>query len=66
MFQVADAAILNKIDLLPYLDFDAALAVENMGKVHPGMPVFELSAKTREGMEPWLAWLRTKVKEKLG
>ena len=66
MFQVADAAILNKIDLLPYLDFDAALAVKNMGKVHPGMPVFELSAKTLEGMEPWIAWLRTKVKEKLG
>ena len=66
MFQVADAAILNKTDLLPYLDFDAALAVENMGKVHPGMPVFELSAKTREGIEPWLSWLRTKVKEKTG
>ncbi len=55
----------NCNELLPYLDFDAALAVENMGKVHPGMPVFELSAKTREGMEPWLAWLRTRVKEKL-
>lgn len=66
MFQVADAAILNKIDLLPYLDFDAALAVENMGKVHPGMPVFALSAKTLEGFGPWLLWLRTKVREKLG
>lgn len=66
MFQVADAAILNKIDLLPYLDFDAALAVENMGQVHPGMPVFELSARTQEGMEPWISWLRIKVKEKLG
>jgi hydrogenase nickel incorporation protein HypB len=66
MFQVADAAILNKIDLLPYLDLDAALAVENMDKVHPGMPVFELSAKTREGIEPWLFWLRTKLEEKLG
>ena len=66
MFQVADAAVLNKIDLLPYLDFDAALVVENMGKVHPGMPVFELSAKTREGFEPWISWLRTRVKEKLG
>ncbi|HCY85491.1 MAG TPA: hydrogenase accessory protein HypB [Desulfobacteraceae bacterium] len=66
MFQVADAAILNKIDLLPYLDFDAPLAVENMKNVHPGMPVFEISAKTEEGFEPWLSWLRTKVKEKLG
>ncbi len=66
MFQVADVAILNKIDLLPYLDFDAPLAVENMKKVHPGMPVFEISAKTEEGFEPWLEWLKTKVKEKLG
>jgi len=66
MFQVADAAILNKIDLLPYLDFDAPLAVENMKKVHPGMPVFELSAKTEEGFEPWLTWLKEQVKAKLG
>jgi len=64
MFQVADAAILNKVDLLPYLEFDAALAVDNMKKVHPGMPVFELSAQTQEGFEPWLEWLRKKVKEK--
>jgi hydrogenase nickel incorporation protein HypB len=61
MFQVSDAAILNKVDLLPYLEFDAALAVENMKKVHPGMPVFELSAKTGQGFEPWLAWLRQQL-----
>lgn len=66
MFQVADAAILNKIDLLPYLDFDAPLAVDNMKSVHPGMPVFELSAKTEEGFGPWLEWLRARVREKLG
>ncbi len=65
MFQVADVAILNKIDLLPYLDFDAPLAVENMKTVHPGMPVFEISDKTEEGFEPLLEWLKTKVKEKL-
>ncbi|HKL00430.1 MAG TPA: hydrogenase nickel incorporation protein HypB [Desulfotignum sp.] len=64
MFQVSDAAILNKKDLLPYLDFDAALAVDNMKKVHPGMPVFAMSAKTGEGVDPWLDWLRQKVKEK--
>ncbi|MCF8114334.1 MAG: hydrogenase nickel incorporation protein HypB [Desulfotignum sp.] len=66
MFQVSDAAILNKVDLLPYLDFDAPLAVENMKKVHPGMPVFELSAKTGEGFDTWLEWLREKVKQKQG
>lgn len=61
IFQVADVAILNKIDLLPHLDFDAAEAVENMKKVHPGLPVFELSAKTETGMEPWVDWLKKAV-----
>ena len=66
MFQVADMAILNKIDLLPYLDFDAKLAVDNMHQVHPNMPVFELSAKTGQGFEPWIEWLESKVCEKTG
>jgi hydrogenase nickel incorporation protein HypB len=66
MFQVADVAILNKTDLLPYLDFDAHLAVENMKKVHPHMPVFEMSAMTGEGFEPWIDWLKLKVFEKTG
>ncbi len=66
MFQVSDAAILNKVDLLPYLDYDAGLAVDNMKKVHPGIPVFALSAKTGEGFDPWLAWLRQKVNKKTG
>ncbi len=57
MFQVADVAILNKVDLLPYLDFDVNAVVENMKKVHPGLPVFEMSAKTKKGFEPWIQWL---------
>lgn len=66
MFRVADVAILNKIDLLPYLDFDAKLAVDNMKKVHPHLPVFEMSARTEEGFAPWLEWLKIKVFEKTG
>ena len=66
MFRVADVAILNKIDLLPYLDFDAKLVVDNMKQVHPHLPVFEVSAKTEEGLEPWLDWLKIKVFEKTG
>lgn len=66
IFQSSDAAILNKVDLLPYLEFDAPLAVDNIKKVHPGMPVFEISAKTEAGFEPWLDWLRQKVREKTG
>ena len=62
MFQVADVAILNKIDLLPYLDADGDLAVANMQRVHPKLPVFPLSAKTEEGFEPWIAWLTAQVR----
>lgn len=66
MFQVADMAILNKVDLLPYLDFDAGLAVQNMRKVHPNLPVFEMSAKDDEGFTPWIGWLKEKVSLKTG
>jgi len=66
MFRVADIAILNKIDLLPYLDYDAGLAVDNIKQVNPGMVIFEISAKTEEGFDPWLEWLKIKVFEKTG
>ena len=66
MFRVADAAILNKIDLLPYLDFDAELVKDNMKQVHPHLPIFEMSAKTEEGFESWIEWVKIKVFEKTG
>lgn len=66
MFRVCDAAILNKIDLLPHLDFDRQAALDYIQQVHPGMPVFELSARTGEGLEPWLEWLKQKVRAKRG
>lgn len=66
MFRVSDVAILNKIDLLPYLDFDAGLAKDNMQQVHPNLPVFEISAKTGQGLEPWIEWLKIKVAQKTG
>jgi hydrogenase nickel incorporation protein HypB len=66
MFRVCDAAILNKTDLLPYLDYDRAAAVENILQIHPDMPVFEMSAKTEEGLDPWLEWLKERIREKLG
>jgi hydrogenase nickel incorporation protein HypB len=68
MFRQCDAAILNKIDLLPYLggEYDPALAVDHIHQIHPGMPVFQLSARSGAGMEPWLAWLRERMQAKLG
>jgi hydrogenase nickel incorporation protein HypB len=65
MFRECDAALLNKIDLLPYLEYDVDAAVNNMKQIHPGMPIFQLSAKTEEGFDPWLAWLRHNVNQKI-
>ncbi len=65
MFRECNAALLNKIDLMPYLDCDRQLAVDNILQVHPGIPVFEISAKTREGFEGWIQWLKDKVAAKL-
>ncbi len=65
MFRVCDAALINKIDLLPYLDYDRKEVVRNILQVHPGMPIFEISAKTKQGFEPWIDWLKSGVKRKI-
>ena len=64
MFRECEVALLNKIDLLPYLDYDKDKAVDYIHQVHPSMPVFEISAKTEEGFEPWIEWLKAKIKQK--
>jgi hydrogenase nickel incorporation protein HypB len=65
MFRVSDVALLNKIDLLPYLEFNKAEAIANIRQIHPDMPVFEISARTEEGVEPWIAWIRERVRAKI-
>lgn len=64
MFRECDAALLNKIDLLPYLDYDREAALNYIHQVHPGMPVFEISATTEEGFGPWLDWLKQRIAAK--
>ncbi len=61
MFRVCDTAIVNKIDLLPYLDYDIHAAVSNILQVHPRMPIFQLSAKTGHGFDAWLNWLKRQL-----
>jgi len=65
MFRECEAALLNKIDLLPHLDYDKDKAVEFIHQVHPDMPVFEISARTEEGFEPWIEWLKNKIQQKI-
>ena len=62
IFKESALTILNKIDLVPYTDFDVAAAQEDIGTIHTGAMVLPLSARTGEGMAAWLDWLRTKVR----
>ena len=57
IFNTADVALLTKADLAGAVEFDAAAAHANIQSVRPGMPVFEVAAKTGEGMEQWLQFL---------
>jgi len=58
MFAASDLMILNKIDLLPYVDFDADSCVDYARRVNPDIQVLRLSSRSGEGMAAWLAWLR--------
>ncbi|MGD8946944.1 MAG: hydrogenase nickel incorporation protein HypB [Desulfobacterales bacterium] len=64
MFRECEVALLNKIDLLPHLDYDKQKALDCIHQIHPNMPIFEISAKTEEGFGPWLEWLKNKVRQK--
>lgn len=56
-FHKADAMVLSKIDLLPHLDFDVDRAERFARALNPDLPSYRLSAKTGEGLGPWLDWL---------
>ncbi|MGE4483192.1 hydrogenase nickel incorporation protein HypB [Acidocella sp.] len=58
MFHAADLMLLNKADLLPHVDFAVDKAQEHARRVHPGIKSILLSARTGEGFDTWLAWLR--------
>ena len=57
MFEHSDLCIINKTDLLPYVDFDVAKAREYALQVNPKLEFIELSAKTGEGMDAWIQWI---------
>ena len=57
MFAASDLVLINKTDLLPYLDFDIEAAIANARKINPAIKVLQVSAKSGEGMDAWIAWL---------
>jgi hydrogenase nickel incorporation protein HypB len=58
MFRAAELVLLNKIDLLPYLDFDVGRAIEHASAMRPRVPVLQVSARTGAGLDAWYDWLR--------
>ncbi len=58
MFQAADLVLLNKIDLLPYLQFDVDKCIEYARRVNTGIKVLQVSGTTGEGMDDWYRWVR--------
>jgi hydrogenase nickel incorporation protein HypB len=57
MFETSQLCLINKTDLLPYVDFDVQKAMENALKVNPRLNFIEVSARTGKGMEQWFGWL---------
>ena len=63
MFQVCDAVLINKIDVLPYFDFDMEKVEEYIHMRNPQAKIFPVSARTGEGMEAWTEWLEAGVRD---
>ena len=61
IFTVCDALIINKIDVLPYFDFDMAKVVEYAHMRNPNLKIFPICAKTGEGVDAWCDWLADNV-----
>lgn len=58
MFKASRVMILNKIDLLPHVDFEVQEAVANARAVNPDIVVYQVSARTGEGLDAWYDWVR--------
>ena len=61
MFEVCDAVLINKIDVLPYFDFDMELVKEYIHRRNPKAEIFPISAKTGEGIPAWTDWLKAQA-----
>jgi hydrogenase nickel incorporation protein HypB len=57
MFAAATLMVLNKVDLLPHVDFDVERCIAHARRIHPGIEVLQVSARRGDGMDAWLDWL---------
>jgi len=61
IYRGLDVLIINKIDLLPYLEFDMDYFKQGVEILNPGLKTFTVSCKTGEGLDDWLSWLKAKI-----
>ena len=61
MFTICDVVLVNKIDVLPYFEFDLDAVRARVAKLNPAAKVIPISARTGEGMDEWAQWLRDAV-----
>jgi len=57
MFRSVELVLVNKLDLLPHLDFDLPLFLRNLASINPAATVLQISARSTEGLDLWYAWL---------
>lgn len=62
MFSIVDVVLINKIDAMEFFDFDLELVKERIKKLNPNIKVIPISAKKGEGIDEWVNWIRTEVK----
>ncbi len=63
MFSVVDILLINKIDARDYFNFDFEALEDRVKKLNPNIKIISISAKTGEGFEEWINWIRTEVKK---
>ena len=61
MFSICDVLLINKIDVLPYFDFDIEACRKYVRKLNPNMKIIPISARNGEGIDEWAQWLREQI-----
>ena len=64
MFDIADAVLINKIDLLPYLKFDAQGFSQAVRRINEKVEIFQISCATSQGIQEWVSWLLTQMSKR--
>lgn len=64
IFKESKAILLNKIDLLPYVPFDKDKAIKDIRNLNPQGCIFEISCTAKDGLAPWLTWIREQMEKR--